>query len=332
MTNTNRRGLFACLGAGMLALSAAIPAAALDYPTQTIRMIVPYAPGGQGDITARLVAEHLGPRLGRTIVVENRPGANGVLGTDVVVQSDPDGHTLGLVVASHVLQPSLMSDLPYDPIEDIAPVTMTTRTEMLLAATTSLPVSTLTEFIEYARENPGQLAYKSAGQGSNSHLFGAWFVDAAGLDMIHIPYSGSGAAQPDFIAGVVHLGFETVPAGASLIDSEQLTLLAAAGTERMARYPDTPTIAEAGADYGLAEFAAGSWASVIAPAGTPPEILDLLHAEISEILKQPEVVERFNSMGAVVVGSTPEETAAIFREEEALYSDLITRLGISLDN
>ncbi|WFE76712.1 tripartite tricarboxylate transporter substrate binding protein [Roseinatronobacter sp. S2] len=304
---------------------------AQDYPTQTVRLIVPYAPGGQGDITARLLADRLTPRLGQTVIVENRPGANGVLGTDVVVKADPDGHTLGLVVASHVLQRGLMSDLPYDPIEDVAPVTLTTRTEMVLTATTTLPVNTLPEFVEYARERPGQLAYKSAGQGSNTHLFGAWFTEAAGLDMIHIPYSGSGASHPDIIAGVVHLGFDTVPSAGGLIDDEQLNLLAAAGSERMNRWPDVPTIAEAGADHGLAEFSAGSWAAVIAPAGTPDDILNMLYEEIAGILEEPEVIERFSSMGAVVAANTPEETAAIFREEEALYTDLIKRLDINLE-
>ncbi|WP_071799497.1 Bug family tripartite tricarboxylate transporter substrate binding protein [Natronohydrobacter thiooxidans] len=306
-------------------------AVARDYPSQTIRLIVPYAPGGQGDITARLLADRLTPRLGQTVIVENRPGANGVLGTDVVVKSDPDGHTLGLVVASHVLQRGLMANLPYDPIEDVAPVTLTTRTEMVLTATTTLPVNTLPEFIEYAQERPGQLAYKSAGQGSNTHLFGAWFADAAGLDMIHIPYSGSGASHPDIIAGVVHLGFDTVPSAGGLIDDEQLSLLAAAGTERMNRWPDAPTIAEAGAEYGLAEFSAGSWAAVIAPAGTPEDILNMLYEEIADILEDPEVIERFASMGAVIAANTPKETAAIFREEEALYTDLIQRLDINLE-
>ncbi|MGV3652440.1 MAG: Bug family tripartite tricarboxylate transporter substrate binding protein [Devosia sp.] len=313
-----------------LALGAALsgPAAAQDYPNRAISIIVPYAPGGQGDITGRLIAEHLAPRLGQPVTVENKPGANGVIGIDAIAKAAPDGYTIGVVVASHALARALVPNLPYDPVTDFVPITTTARTQMVMVVPPSVEADTVEEFIALAKEKSGELAYKSAGPGSNSHLFGAWFADAAGVEMIHVPYSGSGASMPDFLSGIVQLGFDTLPAVQQYIDSGQLKLIAAGGPERSPQYPDVPTVAEAG----VPGFAANSWGMVLAPKGTPAEIVDKLNAEINAVLEMPEVQERFETMGATVVANTPAEALAMLETEEALYTDLIRKLDITLGN
>ena len=297
------------------------------WPSRPIKIIVPYAPGGQGDITARLIAEPLSVKLGQPVLVDNRAGANGMIGTDAVAKAAPDGYTLGLVVASHVLLKALTPKLPFDPITDFIPITITARTEMVLVATPSLPVKTVREFIDYAKANPQKLGYKSAGNGSNSHLFGAWFADAAGIKMIHVPYKGSGSSLPDILGGVVHLGVDTLPAVRDYIDNGQLKLLAVGGPERSPHYPNVPTVAEAG----IPGYAANSWGMVIAPKDTPAAIIERLNKEITAILKTEDVREKLDKLGAVVVANSPAEALDLEKREEALYSDLIRKLNIELN-
>jgi len=300
--------------------------AELDWPSRPIRIIVPYAPGGQGDITARLLADQLRPRLNQSLVVENRGGANGAIGTEAVARARPDGYTLGCVVASHALGRALTPNLPFDPVADFAPVTMVARTQMVLVVAPTLPVHTLQDFIAYAKARPGELAYKSAGPGSNSHLFGAWFADAAGIDMMHVPYRGSGDSMNNLMTGVVHMGIDTLPAVQPHIASGMLRLLAAGGPDRSPQYPDIPTVAEAA----VPGFQANSWSMVLAPRGTPDAILEHLNREIIATFAVPEVRDRFERMGAAPVGSSVAETTRILREEEAMYSSLIRRLNITL--
>lgn len=313
------------LGLGLMASSAIAQDA---FPQRPIKIIVPYAPGGQGDITARLIAEHLAPKLGQPVTVENRAGANGVIGIDALAKSKPDGYTIGVVVASHALSRALVAQLPYDPVTDFTPITTTARTQMVMVASPTLNVNTVTEFIEAAKAKPGELAYKSAGPGSNSHLFGAWFADAAGVEMIHIPYKGSGDSMPDLMSGVVAMGFDTLPAVRGHIDGGQLKLLAAGGPERSPQYPDVPTIAEAG----LEGFAANSWGMVLAPKGTPADVVEKLNAGINEVLNMDDVKAKFDTMGAVVVANTPAEALTMLESEEKLYTDLIKKLDIKLGN
>lgn len=298
-----------------------------NFPSRPINIIVPYAPGGQGDITARLIAEHLQPLVGQPVTVENRAGANGVIGISAIAEADPDGYTIGVVVASHAMARALVPNLPYDPVTDFTPITTTARTEMVMAVPAGVEADTVEEFIALAQERPGELAYKSAGQGSNSHLFGAWFADAAGIDLIHIPYQGSGDSMPDFLSGVVQLGFDTLPAVRGYIESGELKALAAGGPERSTSYPDLPTVAEAG----LEGFAANSWGMVIAPAGLPDDIVTYLNENIVEALQQPAVVEQLGSMGAQVVANSPADAKTMLEDEERVYSETITRLGLTLN-
>lgn len=299
-----------------------------DYPTRPITIIVPYAPGGQGDITARAIADHLPARIGQPVVVMNKAGGNGVVGTSAIAQAKPDGYTIGVVVASHAVSPAFSSTLPYDSVKDFTPITTTAITEMVLAGTNSLPVNNLKEFIAYSKGKPGQLAYKSAGPGSNSHLFAAWLADAAGLNLIHAPYKGSGDSMRDFIAGTIQIGFETLPAVKGQLENKQLKLLAAGGPQRLREYPNVETVAEAA---GIAGFQANTWGMVIAPKGTPSDIVNKLNKEIVAVLQTPAVKQRFESSGARVVANSPAQARDMLASQVRMYGDLVKKLDLKLD-
>ncbi|MBU4611453.1 tripartite tricarboxylate transporter substrate binding protein [Achromobacter sp. GG226] len=315
------------LGLALTAPLAPLAARAADYPQQPIRIIVPYAPGGQADITARLIADPLGARLGQPVTVENRPGANGSIGTAAVARAQPDGHTLALVVSSHVFGKALMPGLPYDPVKDFAPVTLTARTPLVLLAAPGLPAKDVAEFLAYAKAHPGELSFASAGSGSNTHVFGQWLNDLAGLDMAHIPYKGSTPAHVDLVADRVDVTIDSLPATQAYIASGKLRLLAAAGEQRLPQYPEVPTLAEAG----VSGFSAASWGALLAPAGTPPAIVAQLNREVVDILRSEKVRERLEGAGMIVVGSTPDALAATLAEEETKFGTLIREMGIRLD-
>ncbi|WP_312947459.1 tripartite tricarboxylate transporter substrate binding protein [Agrobacterium sp.] len=307
------------------ALTLTQPAAAQDYPTRPVQLIVPYAPGGQGDITARLIAQHLSPALGQPVVVENRPGANGSIGSAFVAKSEPDGYTLEVVVQSHVLGKALMPSLTYDPVKDFAPVSLMTRTQLGLVVPASLPVENLQGFVAHIKQHPGKLGFASAGHGSNAHVFAEWFLDTVDLDMIHVPYAGSAAAHPDLISGVATMAFDTLASVKALVSDERLKLLAVAGAERHPEFPDIPTIAESG----FADYDASSWSALIAPAGTPKEIVDRLNKEVVAVLAREDVAKRLASLGATVVASSPQEATETMNVEVERYTDLIGRLKLA---
>jgi tripartite-type tricarboxylate transporter receptor subunit TctC len=311
-----------------LCLFAVAQAGAAENPlfTKPLRIIVPYAAGGTADITARLLAEHLPARLGQPVTVENRAGANGAIGTEAVARAAPDGHTVGLVVSSHVFGKSLVPDLRFDPIKDFTPVTLATRTAMVLVATPSLPVQNAAELIAYVKARPDQLAFASAGNGSNVHIFGQWFADKAGLRMAHVPYKGSAAAHIDLMAGRTHIVFDTLGAVQPHLASGKLKLIAA-GADRLPQYPNVGTVAEAG----IADFRAESWGAVIAPAGTPAPVVAALNREMVAVLNLPAVRKRLEDAGAKVIGSSSAELGAMLVAEEKKYAELIRTLGIKLD-
>jgi tripartite-type tricarboxylate transporter receptor subunit TctC len=298
-----------------------------NYPTRPIKLIVPYSPGGLADIVARLVADNLAGKVGQPVIVENRPGANGTIGTHALARADADGYTLGLVASSHVFGRALMPALAFDPIKDFAPVTLATRTPIVLVSSPKLPVNSIGELLSYAKAHPDTLAYASAGNGSNVHVFGRWFTDAAGLRMVHVPYKGSAAAHVDLISGLVAIAFDTLPAVRPHIANGGLKLLAVGGTRRIPQYPEVPTIAESG----VAGFDAGSWVAVLAPAKTPQPVIDYLNREMVAVLKSPKVRERLTEAGAEVVASTPDELKTTLVSEEKRYGGLIKKLGITLD-
>lgn len=321
------RRLYATFAAlGVMAFPALTHAS--DYPTRPITIIVPYAPGGQGDITARAIADNLPARIGQPVVVVNKAGGNGVIGTSAIAQAKPDGYTIGVIVASHAVSPGFNNNLPYDSVKDFSPITTTALTEIVLVGTSSLPANSLKEFIAYAKGKPGQLAYKSAGPGSNSHLFGAWLADAAGLNLIHAPYKGSGDSMRDFIAGTVQIGFETLPAVKGQLENKQLKLLAAGGPDRSKQFPNVETVAEAA---GIPGFQANTWGMVLAPKGTPDEIVNKLNKEIVAVLQMPAVKQRFESSGASVVANTPAQAREMLASQVRMYTTLVKKLDLKLE-
>jgi tripartite-type tricarboxylate transporter receptor subunit TctC len=314
----------AALGA-VAAATLSVAALAADFPTRTITLVVPYAPGGQGDITARAIADNLPARIGQPVVVVNKAGGNGIIGTSFVAQAKPDGYTLAVVVASHAVSPAFNDNLPFDPVRDFVPVTTTALTEMVLVGTPTMPPSNLKEFIAYAKTRPNQLAYKSAGPGSNSHLFGAWLADATDTELLHAPYKGSGDSMRDLMAGVTQIGWDTMPAVKGYIDNKQLKLLAVGGPDRSKTFPQVETVAEAA---GIAGFQANTWGMVLAPKGTPDDVVARLNREIVAVLNQPNVRQRLEATGANVVGNTPAQARDMLSQQVRMYGELVKKLDL----
>ena len=314
------------LAALALAGLAAGPVRAQAWPDKPIRIVVPYTPGGASDITARLLADRLSVRLGQPVTVDNRAGASGVIGTELVAKAQPDGHTLALVASSHVVNKALFNNLSYDPIKGFAPISQTANVQLVMVVPATLGVSTVAEFVALARSRPGALSYASSGNGSNPQFFAEMFKQAAGLDLMHVPYKGSTAAHTDLLAGRTHLMFDALAAVAPHVKSGRLKLLAVAGPTRSALLPEVPTVAEAGR---LPGYGATSWGALLAPAGTPKAVLDRLHQETVAILQSPEVRERLGALGAEVVASTPQQLAELMQREETRYTRLVRDLNIT---
>jgi tripartite-type tricarboxylate transporter receptor subunit TctC len=300
-------------------------AGAQAFPARPITIVVPYAAGGGADITARLLAPRLSQALGQPVVVENRAGANGVLGAEAVARAPADGHALAMVVSSHVINKAVLPALPFDPVADFAPVLLTARTQMVLVAPPALGASTLPEMIAILRARPGAFAYASPGAGSNVHVFLEWFARRAGLDVVHVPYRGSAAAHPDLIAGRVAFTIDTWAAVRQHVEEGRLRLLAAGGPDRLAARPEVPTIADAAALPGYAAF---SWSAVLAPRGTPPAVVARLNEEFRRALAVPEVRERLAGLGAEVGGGSPDDLRALMQREAEQFGALVREFGI----
>ncbi len=316
------------LGAiGVLHFSAALHAA--EFPERPITIVVPYANGGQGDIIARAIADNLPARIGQAVIVVNRPGANGVIGTNAVAQAKPDGYTIGVVVASHAVSPAFNANLPFDSVNDFVPITTAALTEMVVVGAPTMAPRNLKEFIALAKAKPGELVYKSAGPGSNSHLFAEWLQDGAGIRLIHAPYKGSGDSARDLVAGVIHLGFDTLPGVKGYIANQQMKLLAVGGPKRSASYPDVPTVAEYS---GIADFQANTWSMVLAPKGTPSDVVNKLNREIIAVFQMPAVRQRLESTGAQIVGNTPAQARDMLASQVKFYGDLVKRLDLKVTN
>lgn len=315
----------------MLALPGAVlPAAAgaLDFPGRSITIVVPYAAGGGADITARLLAPRMQAGLGQPVVIENRTGANGVLGAEIVARAAPDGYTLGMVVSSHVINKAVLPNLPFDPVTDFAAVMLVARTQLVLVATPTLGVSTVQELIAKIRGKPGEYAYASPGAGSNVHVFLEWFVRRAGLQMVHVPYRGSAAAHADLMAGRVAFTLDTYAAVRQHVEEGRLRLLAFGGPQRYVGRPDVPTIAEAAEMPGYAAF---SWSALLAPRNTPAAIIARLNAEAAKALAEPAVRERLTTLGAEIAASSPEELRALMEQEARQFGALVREYGIRND-
>jgi tripartite-type tricarboxylate transporter receptor subunit TctC len=315
----------------LLALPALLPLAreALaqeSWPQRPVRIVVPFPPGGGTDLLARLVAQRLSELWGQPVVVENRAGANGILGTDVVAKARPDGHTLGFVIATHAINPLLYRNLPYDTDRDLMPVSLLAEYPFLLTLAQSFPANTLAEFIEVARRRPGELSYASSGNGSGPHLTTEMFAQAAGVQMLHVPYRGAGPANNDLLAGQVDLMFNNLLAAASLIRGSRLKVLAVSTPARSPALPEAPALSEV-----LPGVSATGWYSLVAPAGMPAPIVERVHSAAVQVMQDAELRQRLALDGAIPVASTPERFAAFIQEERQRWRRVIETAGIRLE-
>jgi tripartite-type tricarboxylate transporter receptor subunit TctC len=296
-------------GAGLL-LALTTTVAAQDYPTKPIRMIIPFPPGGSNDVVGRLVARQLSVKLGQQVVVDNRAGAGGVLGTELAVKEPPDGYTLLMISIAHAVNPALYK-LTYDPVKSFVPVSIFATGPNVLAVNPQLPVHSVQELVALAKQKPGELDYASAGIGSFQHLGGELFKLDAGVNLVHVPYKGGGPAMSDVVAGHVKIMFSSLVQTTPFIKSGQLRALGTGGAKRSAVLPDVPTIAEAGVPGYLAD----NWWGLLAPAGTPETIVAKLYAATQEALKAPELQEVFAREGATAVTMTRDEFAKYIQNE-----------------
>jgi tripartite-type tricarboxylate transporter receptor subunit TctC len=298
------------------------------WPQKPITYIVPFPPGGTTDILARTIALKLGPALGTTIVVENKPGAGGNIGSDFVAKAKPDGYTiLGGTISSHAINPSIYKTMPYDALKSFQPITLIGTNANVLVVSAGSPFKSVPDVIAAAKAKPGTISFASAGNGTSQHLSGELFKSLAGIQMEHVPYKGSGPAIQDVMAGHVPMMFDTTVVAAPHIQSGKLRALAVTSAKRVKSLPNVPTMVEAGVPgYDLV-----SWQGIFAPAGTPKDVVQRLNAELVKILKQPDVRERFESLGLEPVGNTPDEFAAFQRAEVAKWAKVVKDAKITAD-
>ncbi len=312
----------------MLLAGAALGAQAENYPSKPIRMIVPFSVGGTTDILARIIGQELTKAWGQQVIIDNRPGAGGNIGADLVAKSAPDGYTLVMgTVGTHAINASLYKKMPYDTVKDFAPITLVAAVPNVLVVHPAVPAKSVKELIEYAKANPGKLSFASSGNGTSVHLSGELFKAMAGVSMTHIPYKGSAPAIIDLMGGQVQLMFDNMPTALPHVKAGRLRALAVTSAKRSPAMPDLPTIAEAG----VAGYEASSWFGVLAPAGTPSAIVTKLNGEIVRILGLPEIKERLLSQGAEPVGNSPEQFAAHITAEMAKWGNVVKASGAQVD-
>ena len=319
---------FLAFAAGILAaVTISLPAFGQAYPSRPLRMVVPFPPGGPTDITGRTLAQKLSERWNQPVVVENRPGAGSIIGTEIAAKSAPDGYTILLGRNSIALQPLLQSKLPYDPQRDLAPVILAVRIPNVLIVHPSVPANTLAEFIALAKAKPATINYASVGNATGPHLFGELFRGMTGVDIVHVPYKGTAPAVNDLLAGQVQALFDSLATALPNIRAGKLRALGVTSLQRSKSAPDIPTISEAGAPG----YEATGWFGVLVPAGTPADIIAKMNAELGAILKQPDVEERFLKFGAAGGGGTPEQFAAFIRSEQEKWGKVIREARIRID-
>ena len=317
----------AALVAGTAPAAFAQSPAAQTFPTKPIRLIVPFPPGGGTDITARAIALKLSERWGQQVVVDNRPGANGTIGVDITAKSAPDGYTLTMISSSHAVNVSLYAKLPYDLVNDLAPVTQATAQPYSLVVNPSVPAKSVKELIALANAKPAALNYGSSGTGGLSHLSGALLASLAGINLTHIPYKGGNPAMIDVIAGQIQMLFGTLLLTSPHVKAGKLRALAVTTARRAAAAPELPTMMEAG----VAGYEVAQWYGVLAPAKVPPAIIGKLNKEIARILHEPDVKPRLAADGSDAVGSTPEQFGAHIRSEVAKWAKIVKRIGLKAE-
>ena len=299
-------------------------ALAQSYPTRAIKLVVPSSPGGGTDIVARILGQKLSEQLGQQFVVENRAGAGTVIGNDAVAKSAPDGYTLLMGLSTLAINPSMYARLPYDALRDFAPISQSVSACNILILHPSVPAKTVRELIALARAKPGSLTFGSAGMGTNPHLSGELFKSLARIDMVHVPFKGSGQSIISQLAGEIAANFPSLPTAMPYIKAGRLRGLGVTTLKRAEVLPDVPSIAEAG----LPGYEATQWFGLLAPAGTPRTIIDRLYQESSRAVRSADMKERMTAEGLEVVGSTPEEFASYIRSETDKWTQVIKAAGI----
>jgi tripartite-type tricarboxylate transporter receptor subunit TctC len=308
------------------ALLCAAPAAfAQGYPSQPVKVIVGFPPGGTTDVIARHAAQELATQTGKSFVVENRPGASGTIASGGVAKSAPDGHTILVVSSTHGTAAALYASLPYAE-GDLLPVVLVASTPYVFVVHPSIPVNSFAELIRLLKQNPGKYEFASSSPGTAQHLGAELVKRMAGVDMVHVPYKGTGALLPDLLAGRVPMMFENVAIMTPHIRKGSLKPLAVSSAKRTALLPEVPTVAETG--MGLEGFEVLGWFAVLVPAKTPPEVVRFLNAEINRMIAKPAVVARFQELGAEPMGGTPEQAAAYIRNEENKWGRVIRDIGL----
>ena len=314
----------------ILSLSIVLPAgqaAAQNYPAKAVRLVVPFAPGGGADISARTIAQKLTERLGQQYVVDNRAGGGGNLGTEYVAKAAPDGYTLLLVSSSYGANPSLYK-LSFDPVSGFEPITLVSQQPFIAVVHPALPVKSIKDLVALAKARPGEIAFASSGAGGIQHLALEYFRSAAGVDILHVPYKGGATAHTDLMAGNVQMTFGTILSTLSLVQTGKLRALAVTTAQRTAALPNTPTMIQAG----IPGFVVTGWYAVLAPAKTPKTITGLLNREIVALLQAPDVKERLAKEGSTVVASTPDELTDHLRSEISKWEKVTRNAGIRLDS
>jgi tripartite-type tricarboxylate transporter receptor subunit TctC len=314
--------------AGIALLQPAPAIAADTFPDKPVRLVVPFPPGGPADGLARIVGDQLAVAWGKPVVVENRAGAGGNIGMELVAKAAPDGHTLVLAPAGNLtVNPSLYRNVPYNVERDFAPVTVLAAVPNILVVNPALPVRNLAELLRYAKDNPGKLNFSSPGAGSGAHLAGELLRSAAGIDIVHIPFNGIAPAVTAVVAGNVQLMFAGAPSALPQVSGGKLRALGVAGLKRTAAAPELPTLDESG----LPGFDVTSWYSIVAPAGTPPEVVRKIQTDIARILAQPDIRAKLAALGAEPVGNTPAEFAKMIKDESAKWGKIVKDANIKVE-
>jgi len=319
--------LFGAVAAFSILLASAGHSLAQGWPNRPIRMVVPYTPGGYTDLMARLVGQKISEALGQPIVFENKPGANAIIGTDTVAKAAPDGYTFGTVIAAHAVNATLNPKLPYDTLKDFTYVSLMSVAPLIMIAHPSLPANNVKELVALAKTKPGQLNFASSGVGAAAHLTMEMFKSRTGIEMQHIPYKGTAGALQDTVGGQINVMFDIVGPLMPQVRSGNAKAIVVTAKERIPAAPDVPTMAE----QGVPDFVSGTWAGIIAPAGTPKEIVDRVAAEAKKALADPAMKAKLAEQGIVAVGDGPDEFRVFVTDEIARWNKVITDAGIKME-
>ena len=305
--------------------------AALAHAQPVTRIVIPFAAGGTQDTLARAINAELGAALGKTVIVENRPGAGGTIGTGVVAKAAPDGQTLVLAAASHTIAGSLYAKLPYHPLKDFTPVAHIGNVDYVLMSSSTVPAKSVAEFVAYAKANPGKLNYASAGNGSATHLAMAYFVALAGVDAVHVPYKSAGEAVQEVLAGRSHAVVAATISAIPFAREPRIRMLGVTGLKRSKFLPDLPTVAESGATGEMRSYEFDSWMGLLGPAGMPKATVDAINAAIGKLLKDPAILERLDKQGVVPQAMTPDAFGELLRKDYEKMARVVKLSGARID-